>query len=79
MGASLPTRKKKACFNAVETSHFTFSLNHKFKVTSAPSAGKAVLTVFWDCQGAMLAHLQNRGENVNSAFHCKVQANWQEG
>lgn len=37
----------------------------KFKVT--PSAGKVMLTVFWDSQGVLLAHFQKRGENVNAA------------
>jgi hypothetical protein len=52
----------KACFNAMETSHFTFM----------PSAGKVMLTVFWDSQGVLLAHFQKCGENVNSALYCKV-------
>jgi hypothetical protein len=42
----------------------------KFKVT--PSAGKIVLTVFWDSQGVLLAHFQKRGENMNSASYCEV-------
>jgi hypothetical protein len=42
----------------------------KFKVT--PSAGKIILTVFWDSQGLLLAHFQKRGEKVNSASYCKV-------
>jgi hypothetical protein len=33
----------------------------KFKVT--PSAGKLMLTVFWDSQGVLLIHFQKRGEN----------------
>jgi hypothetical protein len=43
MSASLPTRIK-ACFNAIETSQFTF--NQMFEVT--PSAGKVMFAVFWD-------------------------------
>jgi hypothetical protein len=58
MDASLPTRIK-ACFNAMETSQFAF--NKIFKVTDTPSAGKVMLTVFWDSQGIPLAHFQNRG------------------
>jgi histone-lysine N-methyltransferase SETMAR len=42
----------------------------KFMVT--PSAGKVMLTVFWDSQGVLLAHFQDRGENMNSASHCEV-------
>jgi hypothetical protein len=29
--------------------------------------------MFWDPQGALLAHFQKRGENVNSASYCEVQ------
>jgi hypothetical protein len=39
----------------------------KFKVT--PSAGKVMLTVFWDSQGILLAHFQKRRENVNYASY----------
>jgi hypothetical protein len=39
----------------------------KFKVTTTPSDGKVMLTVFWDFQGVLLAHFQRSGENVNSA------------
>jgi hypothetical protein len=42
----------------------------KFKVT--PSAGKVVLTVFWDSQRVLLAHFQKRSENVNSTSYCEV-------
>jgi hypothetical protein len=38
----------------------------KFKLM--PSAGKFMLTMFWDSQGVLLAHFQKRGENVNSAL-----------
>jgi hypothetical protein len=65
MGASLPTRIK-ACFNAMETSRFTF--NQKVKVTSTPLAVKVMLTVFWDCQRVLLADFQKRGENAHSAL-----------
>jgi hypothetical protein len=41
----------------------------QFKVTSKPSAGKVMLTVFWDSQGVLLAHFQKRGANVNSASY----------
>jgi hypothetical protein len=41
-----------------------------FKVT--PSAGKVILTVFWDSQGVLLAHFQKHDENVNSASYCEV-------
>jgi hypothetical protein len=50
--------------------HSSSPSSKKFKVT--PSAGKVVLTVFWDSQGALLAHIQKRGENVTSASHCEA-------
>jgi hypothetical protein len=31
-----------------------------------------MLAVFWDFHGVLLAHFQNRGENVNSASYCEV-------
>jgi histone-lysine N-methyltransferase SETMAR len=42
----------------------------KFKVT--PSAGKVMLTVFWDCQGVLLTNFQKKGDNVNSESYCEV-------
>jgi hypothetical protein len=70
MGSSLPTRIKER-FNAVETSQSTF--NQKARSLSfTPSAGKVMLTVFWDSQGVLLAHFQKRGENVNPASYCEV-------
>jgi hypothetical protein len=46
----------------------------KFQVTSMPSAGNVMLTVFLDSQGVLLAHIQKCGENVNSASYeyCEV-------
>jgi hypothetical protein len=41
-----------------------------FKVMS--SAGKVMLTVFWDSQGVLLDHFLKRGEIVNSASYCEV-------
>jgi hypothetical protein len=43
-----------------------------FKVMSTPSAGKVMLTVFWDSQGVLLVHFHKRGDNVNSASYCEV-------
>jgi hypothetical protein len=48
----------------------------KFKVT--PSVGKAMLTMFWDSQGVLLAHFQKHGENANSALYCDVLLNLQD-
>jgi hypothetical protein len=67
MGASLPTRIE-ACFHAVEA--LNSPATRMIKVTS--SAGKFMLTVFWDSQGVLMAHFQKRGENVNSTSYCQV-------
>src|SRR5258705_10197237 len=42
----------------------------KFKVTH--SAGKVMLSVFWDEQGVLLAHFQPKGQNVTAASYCDV-------
>jgi hypothetical protein len=36
----------------------------KFK--SQPSAGKMILTIFWDMEGAILVHFTPKGETINS-------------
>jgi histone-lysine N-methyltransferase SETMAR len=42
----------------------------KFKVTQ--STAKVMLTVFWDPQGALLAHFQKHDENMNFASYHEV-------
>lgn len=42
----------------------------KFKVT--PSAGKVMLTVFWDHQGVLLTNFQKKDDRVNSLSYCKL-------
>jgi hypothetical protein len=37
------------------------------------SARKVMLTMFQDSQGALLAHFQKHGKNVNSASYCEVK------
>jgi hypothetical protein len=39
----------------------------KKKFKSQPSAGKLLLAVFWDSQGPVLEHNQERGTTINSA------------
>jgi hypothetical protein len=51
-----------------KTSQFTFSFKQMSEVT--PSAGKFMLTVFWDFHGVLLPHFQKGGENVNSVSYC---------
>jgi len=42
----------------------------KFKMQ--PSAGKLMLTVFWDSQGPILETYQERGTTVTSATYCDI-------
>jgi histone-lysine N-methyltransferase SETMAR len=42
----------------------------KFNVT--PTAGKVMLTVFWNSQGVLSVRFQKRGENMYSASYCEV-------
>jgi hypothetical protein len=42
------------------------------------SAGKVMLTMFWDSLGVVLANFQKRGENVNSASYCEVRSKLQD-
>jgi histone-lysine N-methyltransferase SETMAR len=53
----------------MKTSQFIF--NQMFKVTSTPSVGKFMITVFWDSQEVQLAPFRKRGENVNSSTYCE--------
>jgi hypothetical protein len=66
---------RKACLNAMKTS--SSPSTKMFKVT--PSAGKVMLTVFWDSQGVLLAHFQKHGQNVNSASYCEVLLRLRDG
>ena len=37
------------------------------KVQTAPSAGKVMITVFWDSRGVLLLDVLPKGETINSA------------
>jgi len=50
--------------------HSVSPAQKKFKVT--PSAGKVMLTVFWDCQGVLLTEFQQRDHTVTSASYCTL-------
>jgi len=43
----------------------------KFKMH--PTAGRLMLTVFWDLQWLLLEHYQERGSTVNSAHYSEMQ------
>jgi histone-lysine N-methyltransferase SETMAR len=49
---------------SMEWQHTPSPAMKKFK--SAPSAGKLMLTLFWDMNGPLLEHYQQKGETVNS-------------
>jgi hypothetical protein len=53
----------------METSQFIF--NQKVGKVM-PSAGKVMLTVFWDSHGVLSAHFQKYGQNANSVSYCEV-------
>jgi hypothetical protein len=55
---------------SVQWKHPSSPSTKKFQVT--PSAGKVMLTVFWDSQGGLFAHFWKHGERVNSALDCEV-------
>ena len=44
----------------------------KKKFKTQPSTGKLVLTVFWDSQGPVLEHYQERGTTLNSAWYSEM-------
>jgi histone-lysine N-methyltransferase SETMAR len=55
---------------SVQWKHPSSPSTKNCKVTS--SAGKVMLTVFWDSHGVLLAQFQMRGENVNSGSYCEA-------
>ena len=44
----------------------------KKKFKTQPSAGKLTLTVFWDSQGPVLEHYQERGTTINNARYSEM-------
>jgi hypothetical protein len=42
------------------------------KVKSQPTARKLMLTVFWDSQGPILEHYQEKGSTINSAHYSEM-------
>ena len=45
------------------------------KNSSQPSAGKLLLTVFWDSQGPILEHYMEKGVTVTSVNYCNMLRN----
>jgi hypothetical protein len=50
--------------------HLTSPVAKKFK--SQPSAGKMMLTLFWDMEDVILVHFTPKGKTVNSQNYCNV-------
>jgi len=50
----------------------TFTIAHHEKFKSQQSAGKFMLTGFWDSQGPILEHYQERGSTINSAHYSEL-------
>jgi len=50
--------------------HPASPVHKKLKVTS--SAGKVMLTLFWDCQGVLLTKFQQRDHTIMSASYCAI-------
>ncbi|PNF22416.1 hypothetical protein B7P43_G16396 [Cryptotermes secundus] len=66
----MPHYQPKSRCASVQWKDPSSPLTKKFKVT--PSAGKVMLTMFWDYQGVLLSYFQKCHENVNSASYCEV-------
>ena len=56
---------------SVEWHHPQSPRKKKFKTT--PSAGKLMITVFWDTDGVILVDVMARGETINSNAYTKTQ------
>jgi hypothetical protein len=50
----------------------TSSFAHQEKVQTHPTAGKFMLIVFWDSQGLLLEHYQERVSTVNIAHNSEM-------
>ena len=61
-----PERKRQS----MEWKHPQSPCKKKFK--TQPSAGKLMLTVFWNSQGPVLEHYQERGTTINSARYSEM-------
>jgi len=55
---------------SMECKHAQSPIRKKFK--NQPSAGKLMLTVFWDSQGPLVEHYQERGSTINSAHYSEM-------
>jgi len=59
-----PPHEPERNHQGMDCKHLTSPVKKKFKTD--PSAGKVLLTLFWDSQGQILEHHQERGTTVSS-------------
>jgi histone-lysine N-methyltransferase SETMAR len=64
-----PESKRKS----TQWKHPSSSANKKFKTQA--SAGKVMLTIFWDVNGPILVHFQEKGQTVTSARYSDMLVN----
>jgi len=62
--------KPKSKRQSFQWKHPSSPVAKKFKMQ--PSAGKLMLTVFWDSQGPLIETYQERGTTVTSAMYCDM-------
>ena len=66
-------QKDENLFGPMDWHHPQLPRKKKFKTT--PSAGKVMVTVFWDTDGVILVDVMARGETVNSDAYIKTLQN----
>lgn len=49
--------------------------NPPLKARTVPSAGKIMITVFWDCQGIILIDYLDKGMTINSQYYSNLLSN----
>ena len=58
---------------SMQWKHLSSLANKKFKTQA--SAGKVMLTIFWDVNGPILVHFQEKGQTVTSARYSDMLVN----
>ncbi|XP_049518615.1 histone-lysine N-methyltransferase SETMAR-like [Dermacentor silvarum] len=42
------------------------------KAKALPSSGKVILSVFWDCRGALLTDYSSKGQTITAKYYCEL-------
>jgi len=58
---------------SMQWKHLSSLANKKFKTQA--SAGKVMLTIFWDVNGPILVHFQEKGQTVTSVWYSNMLVN----